>query len=147
MIALAAAFMAISFTSCSFFSEPNEDDYIKMAQYYDVEEIGIVGDWTSGDGELAFEFYADQKEGYNVGWKHMADHENPIQIYWQVVKYEHPSEYSYGRDLTHTGGYVRILGKNYVGNTWLFEMMEDGTMELTSPSGKKYKMERANVDN
>lgn len=138
MIIALAAFTALSFNSCSMFSEPNEDDYIKMASYYDVEAIGLVGSWSAIDDEISFDFNAEKVDGYNTGIKRIPTKENPIQIYWQVVKYEHPSEYSYGKDLTHTGGYIRILGKNYVGNTWLFEMMEDGTMRLVSPSGVEH---------
>lgn len=138
-----AAITALSFNSCNMINEPSEDDYIKMASYYDVEAIGIVGSWTATNDELSFEFRAEELNGYNTGVKHLPTHENPIQIYWQVVKYEHPSEYSYGQDLEHTGGYIRILGKNYVGNTWLFEMMEDGTLRLVNPEGREYFMQKA----
>lgn len=140
-----AAIAALSLNSCSFLSEPNEDDYIKMASHYDVEAIGLVGSWGANGDDLSFDFSAEDENGYHKGIKHDSKHQDPIQIYWQVVKYEHPSEYSYGRDLTHTGGYIRILGKNYVGNTWLFEMLEDGRLRLVSPEGKEHVF--VNTDN
>lgn len=141
--ALAVALFTLSFSSCSFMNEPNEDDYVRMAQHYDAEAIGIVGNWESS--ELGMNFSNHIVDGYYTGLKMIEGRDEAVEILWQVVHFEHPSEYGYGQDLTRTGGYIRILGKNYVGNTWLFEMHEDGSMTLTDPSGIAYKMHRADA--
>ena len=132
------AVAVVSFTSCSMMNEPDESDYMNLSAYYTAEETGLVGTWMSTNAELSFEFTAEQVDGYNAGFKMIPSNEDPIQIYWQVVKYARPSATGIGQDIENPYGYVRILGKNLVGGTWYFEQLNDGSLRLVSPEGVEH---------
>ena len=132
------AIAAVSFTSCSMVNEPDEADYMNLSAYYTAEETGLVGTWTSTSAELSFEFTANEEDGYNTGVKMIPSHENPIQIYWQVVKFTQPSNTGIGQDVEYPYGYVRILGKNLVGGTWYFERISADMLRLVSPEGVEH---------
>ena len=135
------AITSFCFISCPMVNEPDEADYMNLSDYYSAEESGLVGTWMSTSEELSFEFKTNEEDGYNTGLKMIKYHENPIQIYWQVVKYSKPSSNSIGQDIKNPYGYVRILSKNLVGGTWYFEHIGNDMLHMVNPEGIDYIFE------
>lgn len=133
--------LVIGSQSCSLTNEPDEQDYIEMSSHYDPAEIGLVGHWNGDD------FYLELRDtinpdGYRTAhwWKypHLVD---GVEGYYQIPRYEHPSEYSYGRDIPCKRGVLRILGKNLVSRDYRFEFVNDSTIILTDDT-RMYRMQK-----
>lgn len=134
--------LAVGAMSCSFMNEPDEQDYIEMSSHYDPVEIGLVGHWNGDEFYLQLEDSINP-DGYRTchWWRppHLVD---GIDGYYQIPRYEHPSEYSYGKDIPCKRGVLRILGKNLVSRDYRFEFIDDDNIILTDDTGM-HKLTRA----